>query len=504
MKNQKKIGIVLSYLNLFINMTVNVLLTPALIACLGDDSYSIYKVMQSFAGPLIMFNLGISAIVTRAVIKYHVSDEHNELEKRNTLALGMIISLIMAIFVLCLSAVMYSQIPRIYGHNYSEVLINEGKRVFALFALSTIFNILTETFRGCVLGNEKYLFNTSIPLFRNLFRIGIMSACILLKMGAAEIAFVDFIMSLAVFVIYAIYSLFVLQERPKLTSVNKSEIISIASFAFAILLQTIVNQVNNNVDTMLLGAMVEEKSTITMYSSALVIYTVYNSLISVVAEILLPKASQLVERKASGKEYTDFVVAPGRFQAMLAIAIVIAFALFGKDFIELWIGTEYQDAYYIVLMLIIPVTIPLVENAAICILDASMKRIYRSGVLVGMAIANVATSIVLIRILGFWGAALGTVISLVIGHVFLMNLYYKKVFGMEIGRMFKEIFSGILSVGIIAGILCIPLTFIDNTILFFLVKCLAFVLIYGILLWRYGMKENEKILLIGRTQRSTN
>ena len=123
------------------------------------------------------------------------------------------------------------------------------------------------------------------------------------------------------------------------------------------------------------------------------------------------------------------------------VSIIGAIGLFAILFWTAFAISAYRNAYYVVLMLIIPVTIPLVENAAICILDASMKRIYRSAVLVGMAAINVAISIILIRKIGFWGAALGTVISLVIGHGLLMNMYYQRVFRMEIGRMFKEIFN---------------------------------------------------------------
>ena len=62
---------------------------------------------------------------------------------------------------------------------------------------------------------------------------------------------------------------------------RKNDIIAITSFSLAILLQAVVNQVNDNMDTVILGAMVAEKQVITMYSSALSIYTIYNSLISV-------------------------------------------------------------------------------------------------------------------------------------------------------------------------------------------------------------------------------
>ena len=76
--NQKRVGIILSYINLILGMVINLYITPLLITTLGDVDYSIYKVMQSFAGPLSMFHLGISAIVTRSIVKYKATEDYTE------------------------------------------------------------------------------------------------------------------------------------------------------------------------------------------------------------------------------------------------------------------------------------------------------------------------------------------------------------------------------------------------------------------------------------------
>ena len=148
----------------------------------------------------------------------------------------------------------------------------------------------------------------------------------------------------------------------------------IASFSAAILLQAIVNQVNNNMDVVILGAIVIDKEIITMYSSALSIFTIYNSVMSVFVNIYFPKAERMVIQGRSGEELTDFVIGPGRIQAVIAVGILAAFGLFGKNFISVWIGDKYLDAYYVAIILMIPVTIPLVQNVCLSILDAKVKR----------------------------------------------------------------------------------------------------------------------------------
>ncbi len=494
--NQKKIGVIVSYINLVAGMLVNVFLTPLLINTLGDMDYSLYKVMQSFSGSLTIFNLGISTIVARNIVKFNCSEESSKEDRQNSMALSVIASLVITIFVVIVGFVMHGLIPTMYGDAYVGNKIDLGQNIFAIFVAASALHILTDAFTGSLIGHERFAVASSISLFKTLFKLIVI--VFLMKAGATvfSVVLVDLAIALMVFVFTVLYSVLKLREYPVFNRFDVAQLKEMLAFGFAILLQSFVNQVNNNVDNVLLGTYVEHKEIITMYSSALSIYCIYNSLISVISNYFLPKATKLITQKASGEQLTNFVIFPGRFQAAIAVACIFGFALFGRDFIVLWIGQKYLDAYWVVLLLMVPVTVPLVENAMISILDASLKRTYRSVVLVIMAICNVAVSIFLIRVMGFWGAAVGTCASLMIGHGVLMNIYYHRVFHIEVKRMFVSIFKGILPAGIVALMLCLPVAyFIPIGAAYFAAKCLFFLLIYGAFLMLFGFNTNEKRML---------
>lgn len=500
---QKKLGITISYFNLLFGTIINIIITPLLIYNLGDVDYSIYKVMQSFAGPLVIFNLGVSTIVTRSIVKYHTDEGYSEEDKKNTIALAMIVSLAMSIIVVIIGLILCNLIPSIYSKTYSLDELNVAQDVFVIFLFSTVLHLLTDVFTGCIMGNEKYAVNSSLALFKNILKLVLVIVLIKLGYGVKWIVAIDLIIASLTFIVAGAYSLFYLKEIPKIYVVDRKHILEITSFSLAIFLQAIVNQINNNIDVMILGAYINEKAIITMYSAALTIYNMYNSLVSVVTNFFLPKATKLITLNATGKELTDFVIKPGRFNAIIATGVICAFTVLGKEFITLWIGEKYIDAYYVTLILIIPVTIPLVINVAIAILDASLKRMYRSLVLFFMAGFNVIFSIVMIKPMGFWGVALGTAISLIIGHGILMNIYYAKTFKMEIGRMFCAIFKGIMISGISAMIICIPISMlIETSILGFIFKCICYCVIYALALYKIGMKDSEKELIIKLMKRN--
>lgn len=502
--NQKRIGILLSYLNLFIGMVSNVFLTPLMIYKLGDVDYSLYKVMQSFAGPLTMFHLGISTIVARSIVQFQNNDNYSEKDKKNTMAHALLASFVIVFFIFVSGILMCTVIPDVYGEKYNSSQIVLGQKIFIVFLASTIFHMLTDVFSGCLIGNERFIASSSMQLFKSVFKFIFIAVFLKIGMRVLSIAIVDLIISIAILLYTAFYSFFVLHETPKFYYFDKKKLFEIISFGSAIMLQAFVNQVNNNVDTMILGAYIDEKNIITMYTSALAIYCIYNSLISVISNYFLPQATKLVSENTSGEKLADFVIKPGRFQAVLAVAVIFGFSLFGRNFITVWIGKQYIDAYWVTLMLMIPVTIPLVENAMIPVLDASLKRMFRSVTLLVMAVINVIISIVLVNFLGFWGAAVGTVISLFVGHIILMNLYYAKVFRLNIKRLFCSIFKGILPSGITAAVVCVPLEiFLPYTLIFFIVKCIFFIAVYFALLYFYGFNDSEKVIIRGMLRKSS-
>lgn len=501
MTDQKNGGILLSYLNTALNMGMNLVLIPLLISALTDDSYSLYKVVQSLAGPLMMFNLGMSTVVARCVAQYKaVGTEESLREKENTFALAVLVSGAMALLVMAAGLGMRAMLPALLGKTYSPQQLDSARKLLTVFAGTTALHILDDTFRGCVLGRERFYFLYGSVTVRYLLRFaGIFLLTRLAKVGAVAVALVDFCLYGLSLTVNILYCRLRLRERLHVYTVKKQEFAAVTSFSAAVLLQAVVNQVNTHADTVILGAMVSDKRIITMYSCALSIFAVYQSLLWVLTSVSLPKAARLVAKGSSGEELTDFVVRPGRFQAVIAVAVLGAFGLFGRRFLRLWIGAQYQQAYFVALALMLPATIPLVQNVCLSILNAKLKQMFRSGVLTAMAALNVLVSVGLVKRMGYWGAAIGTALALLLGNGLVMNLYYARVLRLNVARMLRELFSGILPAGLVSCLLSVPLTLLPgDTVPNLLGGCLGFVLIYGSALWKIGLNPEEKNWLLAR------
>ena len=114
---------------------------------------------------------------------------------------------------------------------------------------------------------------------------------------------------------------------------------------------------------------------------------------------------------------------------------------FGKPFIYFWAGPGYDDAYIIVLLLIIPGMVPLTQNLGIEMQRAQNLHKYRSIIYGAMAIGNLAISIWLCQYLGAIGCAIGTAVAVALANGLVMNIFYQRRLNIDVTVFWGRPFS---------------------------------------------------------------
>ena len=129
----------------------------------------------------------------------------------------------------------------------------------------------------------------------------------------------------------------------------------------------------------------------------------------------------------------------GRLAFIILMFVLGSVILYGKQFILLWVGPSYNDAWIITLLIMLAYTIPLAQGFTGSIIEAQNKVAFNSVVyLIFMALGT---------FIGYFLAqkysALGMIVGSVIGWVVaqnIMNVYYYKVLKLNVLRFFKELF----------------------------------------------------------------
>ena len=222
----------------------------------------------------------------------------------------------------------------------------------------------------------------------------------------------------------------------------------------------------------------------------------YLNFSTAISGVLLPRVTKMEEAKASDEEFSSIFIKTGRIQYSILALIISGFILFGREFINLmWLGSEYDQSYFIACILMIPVTWPLIQSIGINILQAKNKHQYRTIILTITAIMNVIISIPLSKMYGGIGAAIGTCITLLIGPGVAMNIFYYKNIHINIPEFWKNIFKMTIPVlicfviGIIVKMI-IPIKSNYNLLL----QILIYAIIYIAIMWKFGINQYEKEL----------
>ena len=492
----KKLSIIVSYLMIIANTLSNLILTPMYLKYLGIEMYGLYQMVYSVANYILIMDFGISTTMVRYISMYHAKNDYESERNFSAHCLGIVS--VVTVAVVIIGVVVNAQLLKIYPSiTGAEVPI--AHTIFFIMVLTIILTINEHFFQGIIMAYEQFFIVKLISLLKIIFKIIITIIMLIVGLDVISIVLADLIVSILSIISLMTYSFLVIKFKIRLSRLDKILLGSILSFMFAIFLQSVVSYVNNVVDKTILGIMTT-KADVAVYSVALTFITLFNSLPSAISGVFLPQASRLVAQNADKKTLTQFVVRPGRYQFMICSAVLAGFLLFGREFISLWAGKNMLNSWKIALIIMVPNMIPLVENTVINVLDAKKKRLFRSVVLFGISIVNVVVSIVLVKKYGMLGAPIGTAFAFIVGYGVVLNVYYDKVIGIDVFRMFKDIFSKTWFCVIITAIFSMPLNIVFRDFFWgtLFIKVVFFGCIYAALMFAIGFNEKEKrdVLLI--------
>ena len=203
---------------------------------------------------------------------------------------------------------------------------------------------------------------------------------------------------------------------------------------------------------------------------------------------------------ATGEELTDMMIKIGRLSFIVLMYILIAFTLFGNQFVYLWVGKELgvdgsHEIWQIALLIMLAYTLPLVQGFGNSILEAKNKLAFKAILYISFLMLGVILGAFLAKRYGALGMISGTVIGwLIVQNT--MNFYYHKVINLNIFRFFKELLSRTFLVLILILVLAYFISLIPGSGWFnFILKSTIYSIIYGILMFSFGIIDFEKELI---------
>lgn len=487
---QVKVGVIFSYLLIIINALYGLFLTPFIISRLGISEYGVYKTITSLTSTMMVLDLGIGGTVIRYIAKYRADTEEHKIP--NFMAICIIQSLIICTLIAVVSIIVYYLINPLYEQTFTASELILAKKMFIVLTINIIIHVLENIFNGAITGYNHYIFANGVKLFRILIRIGLIYLLLNYKATSYTIVFIDLAITFASLFADILYSYFRLGVRIKYSYWDKVLFRESGIYTLLMFFASIAEQVNSNLDNVVIGAF-SGPTFVSVYSIGLLIFGMYKNVSVSISGVMLPTVTSLLKQDKDGSKIKQLLIKTGRIQFLLLGAVVIGFFCIGKDFLYVWMGKGYEDAYIITLILIGPAICELCINVCLSILRAKNKLVFRTLILTTATIINSITTVILVKYWTYIGAAFGTAISYLLCSVIAMNVYYVKVIKLPILSIYREIIRGILPCLILAGVvLYISDTFIYGSWIAIITKVLVFCVIYSIALLTFGLNFSEK------------
>ena len=489
--NQRKAGVILSYAGEIVKILVNLIYTPIMLRLLGQSEYGLYQLVYSVVSYLSLLSLGFGSSYLRFYSRYKAQKDENGVAKLN----GMFMIIFCSISVICVlcGSVMIGNIRGIFGTGLTNAEYETARILMGMLIINLAMTFPNSVFNCSITANEKFLFQKFLILLQNIFSPFLTLPLLIMGYGSVGMVSVTTFLTFVLLLSNIFYCFKKLHIRFEFKKFQAGLLKEMWVFTFFIFLNQIIDQVNWSVDKFLLGRFAGTTA-VAVYGVGGQINTMYQQFSTSISNVFVPKVNRIVAESNDNNQLTKLFARVGRIQFIVLDLILSGFIFFGYPFVKMWAGASYAVA----ILLIVPVTVPLVQNLGIEIQRAKNMHKVRSIVYLFIAIANVFVSIPLIKLMGPAGAALGTAISLFAGNIIFMNWYYHARIGMNMIYFWQEIakFIPALIAPCVVGIAIMKFVNITG-----LVKLGVFAgiyaAVYGLSMYFLGMNEEEKQLVMG-------
>lgn len=435
-KSQLKIGALLSYVVLALQNLVGLVYTPFMLRMMGKSEFGLYSIAASIVAYLTILDLGFGNAVVRYTAKYRAEGKIEEQYKM----FGMFFILYCAIGFITLIAggILYLNAENIFDKSMSLIELQRTKWILALMVANLAITFPFSLFGSIINAYEQFVFQKIVAIVRIILNTVTMVVLLTLGYKAVAMVVVATIFNVVTLGLNFGYCKYNLKIKLKFAKFQGSFLKEVSVYSFWIFLNAIMDRIYWSTGQFVLGAYAGT-TVVAVFAVAIQLQHMYMSFSTAISGVFLPKVTAMAVRESDGRAISDLFIKTGRIQYCVMILVLTGFILFGCQFIRLWAGEGYDDAYIIAMLFFVPLTVPLIQNLGITILQARNQMKFRSLLYLVISLVSLGAQIPLSKYYGGIGCACAIAGALVLGQIIVMNVYYQVKQKIDIVRFWIEI-----------------------------------------------------------------
>lgn len=449
--NQLKAGIILNYVIIVLNIAVGLIYTPYMLQTMGQNEYGLYSLVASVISYLTVLDLGFGNAIIRYTSKFRA--ENKITEQYEMFGMFLILYCIIGLIAFGAGLGLYFNVDNLFGDTMSAYELDRARIMMLLLTFNLALTFPLSLFGSIASAYERFVFLKSLKIARILLSTIVMIGLLTWGYKAVAMVVVQTVFNISTLLIDFLYCKIKLKIKVIFGRFKWSFLKEVAIYSFWILLNVVMDRIYWSTGQFVLGAFVGTAA-VAVFAVAIQLEQMYMTFSTSISSVFLPKVTGMVTLNNNKKEISDLFIRTGRLQYIVMSTILFGFIIFGKQFIALWAGYEYDEAYYITLMFFVSLFPPLIQNLGITILQARNQMKFRSLLYIVIATVSLILQIFLSKLYGGLGCAMAISGALLIGQGLIMNIYYHKRQGINIIAFWKEIIKMSAS-PIVISLICI-------------------------------------------------
>ncbi|WP_199453830.1 oligosaccharide flippase family protein [Marinobacter sp. bablab_jr008] len=437
-----------------VNIVIGIFMLPFMISHLGEELYGIWILVGGFIATLHLMDFGFASAVTRFMVrnltekKYQSANEVISSAFVIYLVLGLLIALV-TFFIAEISHVWVTD-PLNVNMVYSVILI---------VGLALAVEFPFKSFAGVSIAYMRYDLNALSQILVKLLSTAITVWALFEGYDLIAVAWITLGSSiLSNLIFYLIASHLFNEMSVSFNKVKYSKVKALAGFSFWAFLTDVSILLQKKLDIFMIGYFIG-LSMLTVYYVSLRLVEYALTLLSKATGITMPVFTENFSNNDFEK-LRDNVIIFIRINFLLGFYAVVISFLFGKSFINIWMGGEFDVtlAYYSLCILISGKIVLFIYGP----LASALMSVYRHQWLSYIGFAELFLSAFFIFYTigvlekGILGASIGIVAPLFLTRFIVLPLIVQKEIGLGFLRIYKSLLTPVLYL-IIATLICIQL-----------------------------------------------
>ena len=477
-----------------VSLVVGFFLMPFVIHHIGLTAYGLWMLVTSLVGYMGLLDLGLAPTLVKKSAELLAKNDEGELNQMvsTIFTLYLMIGILLGLAIFGVGFV----IDEVF--NIPSEYINIFKAVLWIVGLQVALNFPMSIWHGLMGGLQDFHVINGIIIITNLIKAFATVFLLMSGFGLISLIWLGFVLAVASWISSMFWVKYRIPYfRIKILRLKLRNIKELAYFSGAMFIWGIGGRILLQADKILIGLFLPIAS-ITIYEVGARISNYSRTILYSALSTVMPVASELNARNE--KIILQKLYLKGTKYLLIAYAVVVgALLLFGKEFINLWMGEGFEQSVWIMYALLIG-SLFQSQNVVGYVMLAGMGILKTfTKVMIAYPIVNIILSVIFVLKWGLIGIAAATALTFFIIDTYFI-FYATKIFEIRLLSLLKAShLSAAISIApaiVIAYFVKPILNF--NSWFRLSLGVLSFIAVCFILFWTLGTTSKERSALTFR------